>query len=99
LGIFAQYDAPQSQVHDGILNSCLEYGPFLVLWSPEPDISYEDIATTLGMNYQFPFLPVSEALGMDVKTFYQTYKGIDQEVCLETPVDLWLWGTTPTPTP
>ncbi len=36
---------------------------------------------------------------MDENSFYQTYKGADREVCLETPLEIWLWDVTPTPTP
>ena len=97
LGILAQYDAPNSLVQDGILSSCLENGPLLWLRSPEDAISYEDFVKGMVMDYQFPYLPVSDALGMDVHTFYNMYKSPNQDVCLKTPVDLWVWGVTPTP--
>jgi hypothetical protein len=98
-GIFAQYDAPNGEVGDGILHNCIEYGPLLLLWSPERQLNYADAIVSLGLDFQFPFLPVSEALGMDVPTFYETYRGADREVCIDTPVDLWIWGATMTPTP
>lgn len=98
-GIFAQYDAPDGEVRNGMAHNCITNGPLLYLWIPEPELSYTDAVERLGLNFQFPFLPVSEALGMNVHTFYQTFKGSNQEVCLETPLSLWVWGVTPTPTP
>jgi len=33
--------------------------------------------------------PLEEATGMDVETFHQTFKEADNDVCLESPVDMW----------
>jgi hypothetical protein len=99
-GIFAQYDAPGGEVKNGNLYNCLAYGPLLYLWSPEADVSYNQAIRGLGLDFQFPFLPSRIALGMDEQQFYEAYKdkNTTQEVCLKTPVDLWVWGFgTPVP--
>ena len=99
-GIFAQYDAPGGEVKNGNLYNCLAYGPLLYLWSPEAGVSYNQAIQGLGLDFQFPFLPSRIALGMDEQQFYEAYKNKEnnQEVCLKTPVDLWIWGYgTPVP--
>jgi hypothetical protein len=97
-GIFAEYASPIGKIKDGMQQGCLEYGPYLTLVPPGQQRNYTEFVSGLGLDFMFPFRPVSEALGMDVETFYNTYQGIDQEVCLKTPVKIWVWGD-PTPTP
>jgi hypothetical protein len=97
-GIFAAYASPIGELRNGIQQGCIEYGPGLTLVPPGQERSYTEFVSGLGLDLMFPYRPVSEALGMDVETFYNTYKGIDQVICLETPVKIWIWGD-PTPTP
>ncbi len=98
-GIFAQYVAPDSKVENGTIHGCIQYGTLVNLWAPIDTKTYTITLQTITLNFQFPSIPVSKALGMDIHHFYETYKGENKEVCIETPVDLWVWGTTSTPTP
>lgn len=97
-GIFAQYTSLQGEVDHGTIRNCFESGPALTLLDPKQGYGYQDVMEDSSLDFQFPFLPVEEALEMDTGTFYQTYRGTNREVCLETPVELWRWGV-PSPTP
>lgn len=59
----------------------------LILWWP--DLNY----TYYGAHYDTDllqyYLPLEEAIGMDVATFYKTFIGQDDPVCIETPKDIW----------
>ena len=75
------------------LQTCLggADSPFIYLWSPEKTkMSFQDakqkfIDTTFLPEPQ----PLVDATGMDVNTFYKTFKNPNTDVCLETPKDLW----------
>ena len=95
-GLFLLYQAPIGDVKDGIIRNCIEFGPAIYLWAPEPDLSYEDAIKRLGLQFEFKFLPVTEALGMDIHTFFQKIKDLNDEVCLETSLNVWF---NPTPAP
>jgi hypothetical protein len=97
-GIFAAYSSPLGTKKDGMQQGCQEYGPGLTLFPPGEQRNYGEFTQGLGLGFLFPFRPVTEALGIDELTFYNMYKGIDKEVCLETPINIWVWGD-PTPTP
>lgn len=62
LGILAQYDAPDGEIQKGLVHNCIKYGPLLELWNPELALNYPDALKRLGLDFQFPFLPASEAL-------------------------------------
>ena len=36
-----------------------------------------------------PSRPLEEATGMDVETFYETFRNVDSNVCLESPTEMW----------
>jgi hypothetical protein len=44
----------------------------------------------IGENSTDYFKPIEEATSMTVSKFLQTFKVTDNEICLETPIDLWL---------
>lgn len=75
------------------LQVCLEGAdsPFLFLWSPEKNkMSFQDAKQKfIDTTYLPEPQPLLEATGMDVNTFYETFKNPDTNVCLETPKDLW----------
>jgi hypothetical protein len=76
----------------GNLQVCLEEAdsPFIHLWSPEKNaMSFQDAKQKfIDTTYLPEPQPLLEATGMDVKTFYETFKNPDTDVCLETPKDL-----------
>lgn len=96
LGIFAQYSALGVKTTNGLLRNCITYGPFLILRSPEREVGYQDFIKTSGLNFEFPFKPAADVLGMNSRTFYDTYKGAKGDICIETSADQWVW-LTPTP--
>ena len=64
--------------------------PFIHLWSPEAQaLSFQEAKKFIDtMSLPEP-KPLLEATGMDVKTFYETFKNSETNVCLETPKDIW----------
>jgi len=94
LGILAEYGTgdPMKEVN-GNLQNCLITdmdSPFLDLWSPKTqNLSFQEAKTFIDtVNLPEP-KPLFEATGMDVKTFYETFKNSKTNVCLETPKKLW----------
>lgn len=69
-----------------------EYWPLLWLWSPRIDMTFVDTSAqtvNFGLDEEKAYLPLEEATGMNVETFYQTFKNPDNQDCLETPAALW----------
>lgn len=69
-----------------------EYWPLLWLWSPEQTMSFMEIAAqtaTFGLDEEKAFLPLERSTGMDVVTFYETFKRPENQSCLETSANLW----------
>lgn len=79
---------------EGKLKNCLRGAdsPFIYLWSPENNkMSSQDVRQKF-INTRWPPAepkPLFEATGMDIKTFYETFKNPNTNVCLETPKNLW----------
>ena len=69
----------------------------LWLWSPQANLSLADVylsdANGLFVDQYKQILglhrPLEEVAGMDVHTFYETFKNKASDACLETPVELW----------
>lgn len=94
LGILVEYStgAPLKEI-DGKLRNCWIKemdSPFIHLWSPKiQKLSFQEAKTFIDtVNLPEP-QPLFEATGMDVETFYETFKNPDTDVCLETPKNLW----------
>lgn len=95
-GILVEYSTATSiedVAVDGKLRNCLRGAdsPFINLWSPEKDkMSFQDAKQKFLDTTNLPEpKPLFEATGLDVKTFYETFKNPDTDVCLETPKNLW----------
>lgn len=60
----------------------------LQLWASEQDqiMTWQDVDP---FNVWATQPSLEEAIGMDLETFYQTYKAPDQRPCFETPEELW----------
>jgi len=60
---------------------------FLQLQVPRPNES------VLGPQEEYPFPTLEEATGMNVETFYgtfyETFRNVDSNVCLESPAEMW----------
>ena len=88
-GILALYSDNGIKQGD-IVQGCPQRDPVseLMLRVPELDLTFEQIvsgSSVFGRDY----LSLTEATGMDVATFYETFKNPDNIVCLETPANLW----------
>jgi hypothetical protein len=94
LGILAEYGTgePLKEV-GGNLQNCLitkMNSPFLDLWSPETQkLSFQEVKKFIDTTNLPEPKPLLEATGMDVQTFYETFKNSETDVCLETPKELW----------
>jgi len=93
-GILIEYSTgdPPKEV-DGKLQNCRIKemdSPFIHLWSPETqNLSFQEAKKFIDtMNLPEP-VPLLDATGVDVKTFYETFKNPETDVCLETPKNLW----------
>lgn len=74
--------------------ACFDYylGAHLSLWSPDENLTFEEVAKqtiTSGPPPQHEYLELGEVTGMDVMTFYEAFRNIDNTACLETPAELW----------
>jgi hypothetical protein len=68
--------------------------PRLWLWSAKEGKTYAKLAletNNFGSGEILPtFMPLEQATGMSVETFYNTFKNESNTTCLETPLELWL---------
>ena len=74
----------------GCFSADVRQATSLFLWLPGRYNSFQSIAQA-GHFGQDPayYLPLEEATGMDVATFYNNYKETEGENCLSTPADIW----------
>jgi hypothetical protein len=93
-GILIEYSTgePLKEI-DGKLQNCMIKemdSPFIHLWSPEKqNLSFQDAKKFVDTTNLPEPIPLLESTGMDVRTFYETFKNPDTDACLETPNDLW----------
>ncbi|MBN2118239.1 MAG: hypothetical protein JW730_16815 [Anaerolineales bacterium] len=93
-GILIEYRTgePLKEI-DGKLQNCLIKdmdAPVIHLWSADRQtLSFEEAKFFIDRANLPEPQPLLEATGMDVETFYETFKDPETEVCLETPKDLW----------
>jgi len=94
LGILIEYSTgnPLSEVGNNLQNCMIKEmdSPFIHLWSPEDqNLSFQEAKKFINTTTLPNPKPLLEATGMDVKTFYETFKNPETDVCLETPKNLW----------
>ncbi len=94
MGILVEYSTgePLKEI-DGKLRNCLINemdSPFLHLWSPETQaLSFPEAKKFIDTTNLPEPKSLLEATGMDVETFYETFRNPETNVCLETPKNLW----------
>ncbi len=92
LGMLLEYSGGDPNTMGDKIQNCFDdmYSPFVYIWSSDtPMTSTEAIDKFLDtQNMPYP-LPLDKAAGMDVVTFYETFKNPDNATCLETPSELW----------
>ena len=78
------------EMKNGLVQGCFSLEPVssFQLWHPGLYSTF-DQATDGKSIANRDYLPLEEATGMDVTTFYETFKNPDKTVCLETPANLW----------
>ncbi len=90
LGILIAYEGPA--IPGETFRVCPEFEQVtdLRLWlqSPNQEYSFLQLAN-LDPTEQAQLLPIEEATGMDVETFYKTFKEAYTTVCLESPAEVW----------
>lgn len=92
LGILLEYSGGDLNTIDEKLVNCFEdlYSPFVYIWSPDkPITSTEAIDTYLNIEAMPYPIPLEDATGMDVITFYEAFRNAENPACLETPRDIW----------
>lgn len=94
LGILVEYSTgdPMKEVGENLQNCLIKEmdSPFLHLWSPETqNLSFQDAKKFIDTTNLPEPKPLLEVTGIDVKTFYETFKNPETDVCLETPKNLW----------
>ncbi len=80
------------EIIDGKVRSCFsgKESLRLIVWSPEEELTF--VETEHGLHEPRPIiydLPLEEATGISVQTFYETFKNGSEPICLETPTVLW----------
>jgi len=91
-GILVEYSDSKTTLQGDRITSCPQKVrfPSINLWAPELKItSTEAFSWRIGNREKSDYRPLEEATGMDVQSFYETFKKQGNSVCLETPVDLW----------
>lgn len=75
----------------GLVHGCPQQGPvkFLSLWDPSMEELTFDVLKSRTSAFNVDFISLEEATGMDVITFYETFKNPGNSTCLETPAHLW----------
>ena len=93
-GILIEYSTGEPlKEFDGKLQNCMVTemdSPFIHLWSPETkNLSFQEAKKFIDTTNLPEPKPLLEATGMDVKTFYETFRNPETTACLETPKNLW----------
>lgn len=89
-GILAAYDT-NGKEQGNLVQGCPQEKPLsrLVLLPPGLDNTFEEtVSKTSGLG-QRDYLPLEEATGMNVMTFYEIFKDPGNVTCLETSAELW----------
>jgi hypothetical protein len=91
-GIIALYEYSSAKIEGKIIKGCPyeSFGSNMQLWNPKKRLTFFEAADEL---QDFPkaeiFLPLHEATGLNVDSFYQIMNDSDVPPCLETPLELW----------
>jgi len=88
-GIIVSYSTYGELKGDSI-QGCLDLGPSLRLWEAKEELTFREAAKMFRIDLEgTPTLPLEEATGLDVETFYNLYKAPNTATCIETPTELW----------
>lgn len=93
-GIMAMYVVPAMRTGDKIVACPQLKSPTLWLWSPDQQLTIEDIAVLnvggpLSESDVQSYRSLQEATGIGIESFYHNFSKLDNHNCLETPAKLW----------
>lgn len=92
-GFMLQYNVEAVQQNDHVLGCGFEQDDIILLgtWLQEgKELSFETASRPGSGFAETTFaLPLEDATGMNVGTFYETFKDPNNPICLETPLSLW----------
>jgi hypothetical protein len=63
--------------------------PFIILWSPDQEMTYQEVIGNFVNADLPPPLPLSEATGKSVELFYKEFIETKKLPCIETSKELW----------
>lgn len=88
-GIVASFNVNGFRQGD-FVQGCLQERPvsYLVLLPSGLNMTFEQVVGDASA-FNREYLSLEEATGMEVMTFYETFKDSDNTTCLETPANLW----------
>lgn len=74
---------------DDIVTGCIQQEPVRTfrLWFPPLGLTFDQIKRTSAFNAEY--LSLVESTGIDLITFYERFKDPTNQLCLETPAELW----------
>jgi len=90
-GILMEYSGGNVQDLGDQLKNCMEgmNSPFIYLWSPDQKMTFDEAKKKFLDTKSLPEpIPLKEATGMDVKTFFESFEN-SGSVCIETLKELW----------
>jgi hypothetical protein len=91
-GILVDYQGPGEATGELIRWCPQRLNIALWLWSPESNLTLEDVARTgpnLSVQEILTYQPLEEATGWTIDQFYGTFVQPENQTCLETPADMW----------
>lgn len=91
-GILAHYgvflDADQMQ--GDTIQGCLVVSAELLLWTPQTSLTLKEAGDLFDWDSTgVPYLPLEDATGMTVETFYRQFRGSPDPICIATARSLW----------
>ena len=90
-GILMEYSGGNIEDLGDHLKICLAEmrSPFIYLWSPDQSMTFNEAQELFLDTESLPDpIPLQDATGMDISTFYENYTD-SGTVCIETPKEIW----------
>ncbi len=91
-GILVEYFDSDGNTNGDVITKCPQKAtyPWLALWAPSLELTIDEAASRyLDIRNWPPYRTLFDATGMDVETFYQTFKDPNNEKCLELSTSDW----------
>jgi hypothetical protein len=92
LGILMEYSGGRAINVGKKIRNCFDNvdSPFIYLWSPDDKMTSSEAISAFLDTTNLPYpIPLYDATGMSVDSFYKKFRNPDKNNCLETPLALW----------